>query len=111
MGKEWHQDGDLYLPPLHYQFTFLLSKIVPPVGGKTGFKDLRALYESVDQSVKDHYDGSKYLLIPESNPDFEKDKLDLFPKIEHDFVHEGFLNGTKSFYPCSIHGTIRLKNG
>mmetsp|Transcript_35397 Transcript_35397/g.31871 ORF Transcript_35397/g.31871 Transcript_35397/m.31871 type:complete len:151 (+) Transcript_35397:336-788(+) len=112
MATEWHQDGDIYQYPQNLFYTLLNAKIVPPVGGYTAFIDLRRAYQEADPSIRDKYEGAKYIFDTDNNPDFEDIKdPSRIPKITHDTIFTHPVRGEKSFYPCTQYGKVELRDG
>lgn len=73
-AEYWHNDGDFWQPGRNYIFNLLHSKIVPQVGGQTGFVDLRAAYEQLPTDLKTELDDKHVLVCCDDIPDF-KDAL------------------------------------
>ncbi|MGH1337081.1 MAG: TauD/TfdA dioxygenase family protein [Aureispira sp.] len=74
-AEYWHSDGDFWQPGDNYIFNVLYSKIVPQMGGQTGFVDLRLAYEKLPLAIQEELTDKTVLVSCDDIPDF-KDALE-----------------------------------
>lgn len=90
-AEYWHNDGNFWQPGDNYIFNFLYSEIAPPVGGQTGFVDLRLAYQSLSDDVKARIEELNIMVACKNIPDFknaspEELKPDAYHAIKHTHV-------------------------
>jgi len=54
-NEEWHTDSS-YMP-VSAKASVLSAHVIPVDGGRTGFTDMRAAYESLDETIKEQIEG------------------------------------------------------
>merc|ERR1711920_518639 len=107
-AEYWHSDGNFWFGDKRYVFNFLHSKIRPKIGGKTGFINSVAAYNSLSEELKFICQNIKIRVDPAKINDF-KQSLDAedpevmgkFPTVYHDFVTEHKFSGKTCLYLSS----------
>lgn len=54
----WHHDGDFWAPGQNFILNFMSSVCVPPVGGRTGFLDMRLAFETLADAERAELEGA-----------------------------------------------------
>ena len=93
-AEYWHSDGDFWQPGRNYLFNLLYAEVVPPVGGGTGFVDLRDAYHSLSQKTQNEIEDLSVLVRCDDIPDFkdaapEERQPDARHRIKHIHVETG----------------------
>jgi len=107
-SRYWHSDAS-YLP-LPARYSFLLSYVVPPVGGQTQFADMRAAYDELPahlraavDGLRCHYDVMASRAIAGFH-DFSDQEREALAPCVHGLVRVHPISGRKSLY-LSSHAT------
>ncbi|NPT38734.1 TauD/TfdA dioxygenase family protein [Paraburkholderia xenovorans] len=107
-SRRWHSDAS-YLP-LPARYSFLLSYIVPAVGGQTQFADMRAAYDKLPDHLRKvveglscHYDIMASRAAAGFYDASDEERKALAPCI-HELVRTHPISGRKSLY-LSSHAT------
>ncbi len=88
-AEYWHSDGDFWQPGKNYIYNLLYSKIVPDIGGETGFADLRMAYDALSHEIKERIAELEVVVCCDEIPDFKDTKPeDRQPDAYHRITHK-----------------------
>lgn len=106
-AEYWHNDGNFWQPEDKYIFNFLYSEIAPPVGGQTGFVDLRLAYEALPDKVKQRIAELNIKVCCKNIPDFKNaSPEELQPDALHAIKHTHVETGATGLYFGNANATI-----
>ena len=89
----WHADST-YMP-LQAKAAVFTAHVVPPVGGETGWADMRAAYEALDESMRSHIEGlSAYHSLY-----YSQSKLGHTPGANSEYIGYGFHDAETPLRP------------
>lgn len=89
-GGYWHQDGQFWARSHRWIFSMLVCAASPPVGGETGFADLRNSFATLDQESKHVASSAQITASVRNIRDFTRNgvqaELDLFDDVDHPMI-------------------------
>lgn len=98
-AEYWHSDGDFWQPEDNYLFNFLYAEVVPPVGGETGFSDLREAYNLLSEEVQTRIEDLSVLVRCDDIPDFkDSSEEEKQPDARHRIKHVHPETGQTGLY-------------
>ena len=109
MGAYWHQDGQFWLRPKHNVLSILHAQATPPVGGETGFADLRAARATLSKPLLERAAQASIQVSVHDIADFRKgtpEDLNAFPNASHSVLDTHVLDGGPLLYVGSPHMTV-----
>ncbi len=108
----WHSDASFRAIPAKY--SLLSARIVPDKGGNTEFADMRAAYDSLDESTKrdleglitEHSNAYSREIIGFTRDDYGAHNQDKLRPVRHSLVRTHPVTGRKSLYLSAHIGSI-----
>ena len=106
LGAYWHQDGQFLVRPKHNVLSVLHAQQTPPIGGETGFADLRAAYATLSQPLLERAAKATIEVSVRDIADFAKgteEDLSKFPTAQHPILDYHSLDNGPMLYVGSPH--------
>jgi len=108
----WHSDGDITEAPGHFIYIMLNAKIVPPVGGRTGFLDMRSLSKELSPEILEWFQDAKIEIKIANIDDFMGCKeAEIMPNVRHNVNQIHPVREIPQLYLCAHQGFVTFKDG
>jgi alpha-ketoglutarate-dependent 2,4-dichlorophenoxyacetate dioxygenase len=104
-ARQWHTDHSFRRPSIKY--TILGARTIPPEGGGTQFRDMRAAYDALSDELKDKIDDLRTVHDFErhhviAGQQINEDDREALPPVEQPLVRTHPTTGRRSIY-AGIH--------
>lgn len=113
-AEYWHTDGQFWPEPKNFIVNWLYSKLVPSVGGETGFLDMQNVYNHLIVEDKLKFSNTKFTINLKDIKDFKDvnpTELGFNESTSHSTIFVNPFTLKPALYLGSVHCVLQYEDG